>query len=473
MKNYNKEGQKLPLFGIGPFLIYGISLLSIAGLILSGNVLSSRLLDGVWAWVFRITGIVFIPLGIFIWYMGALGSDMDNHIENNKLQTGGIYSWVRNPMYVGIWFINIGLLLIWHNLWLLILLPVQWLILTIVLKNTEEKWLLDLYGEEYAAYKVRVNRLIPLKRIMKKSVKYAFILGLCKLFKIQRVMELPPEKAKKLFAKKYKGVVIPKLNDSNIDTEAESVNGSTMLWYRHKDHPGKVCVYLVGGGMLKYPSPSQTREVLSLSKKLNIDFVLPFYPLVHTGNTLADVYEIIYELYKVLLRKYQQENIYFLGGSSGANLALGMISYINDRGEGLPMPGKIYAGSPGSLLVYDDEKKLADKLDKTDVIMSQKATLSVWEGMTGGKKVADYMESLQLGNYTGLKDVYLSFGGDEVFTAAADSIRKRLEQYGVHVTMEIEEGLYHAYACIPLVDDAMPGYQRMLKYLGGCNNGNE
>ncbi len=137
------------------------------------------------------------------------------------------------------------------------------------------------------------------------------------------------------------------------------------------------------------------------------------------------------------------------------------------------MPVKIYAGSPGSLLISDEEKKLADKLDKTDVIMSQKATLSVWEGMTGGKKVADYMESLQLGDYTGLKDVYLSFGGDEVFTAAAESIRKRLEQYGVHVSMEIEEGLYHAYACIPLVDDAMPGYQRMLKYLGGCNNGNE
>lgn len=465
MKNYNKEGQKLPLFGIGPYLISSITLLTLAGLVMSRNILSSGLVDGIWAWVFRIAGIIFILLGIFIWYMGALGSKMDEHIENNKLQTGGIYAWVRNPMYVGVWFINIGLILLWHNLWLLILLPVQWLILTVVLINTEEKWLLDLYGAEYAAYKVRVNRLIPLKRIMKKSVKYAFILGLCKLFKIQRVMELPPEKAKKLFAKKYRGVVIPNLTNSKVETETESINGSTMLWYRHPEHPGKACVYLIGGGMLKYPSPSQTKEVLSLSEKLNIDFVLPFYPLIHTGNTLTDVYETIYELYKTLLCRYKPENIYFLGGSSGANLALGMISYINDRGEGLPMPGKVYAGSPGSLLIYDEEKSLADKLDKTDVIMSQKATLSVWEGMTGGKKVADYMESLQLGDYTGLKDVYLSFGADEVFTAAAETIRARLELYGVHVTMEIEEGLYHAYACIPLVDDAMPGYQRMIEYL--------
>ena len=217
--------------------------------------------------------------------------------------------------------------------------------------------------------------------------------------------------------------------------------------------------------MLKYPKPSQAKEVLSLSKELNVDFVLPFYPLIHTGNTLPDVYDMMYTLYKNMLNEYSAENIYFLGCSSGANLALGLISYINDLGEGIPMPGKVYAGSPGSLLVSDEERKKADILDKTDVIMSQKATLSVWEGMTGGKKVADYMESLQLGDYTGLKDVYLSFGADEVFTAAADSIKKRLEEYGVHVTMEIEEGLYHAYACIPLVKDAMPGYERMKEYI--------
>jgi acetyl esterase/lipase len=75
------------------------------------------------------------------------------------------------------------------------------------------------------------------------------------------------------------------------------------------------------------------------------------------------------------------------------------------------------------------------------------------------------MESLQLGDYTGLKDVYLSFGGDEVFTAAAESIRERLEQFGVHVTLEIEPGLYHAYAVMPLVKDAMPGYRRMKEYI--------
>ena len=167
MKNYNKEGQKLPLFGIGPYLIYGMALLDLIGILLSGNILSSGIVQGIWIWCFRIPGIILIPLGIFIWYMGALGSKMDDYIENNKLQTGGIYSWVRNPMYVGVWFLITGITLMWHNAWLLILIPVDWIIMTIVLKNTEEKWLLNLYGVEYAEYKASVNRCIPIKRKVK------------------------------------------------------------------------------------------------------------------------------------------------------------------------------------------------------------------------------------------------------------------------------------------------------------------
>ncbi len=46
-----------------------------------------------------------------------------------------------------------------------LILPVlDWLIMTVALINTEEKWLLDLYGDEYASYKKRVNRCIPWKR---------------------------------------------------------------------------------------------------------------------------------------------------------------------------------------------------------------------------------------------------------------------------------------------------------------------
>ncbi len=101
MKNYIKEGQKLPLFGIGPYLISSLFLVTVIGIILSSYVFRIGILNDIWIWVFRILGVLLIAGGICVWYKGALRSNMDKNISENKLQTGGIYACVRNPMYSG------------------------------------------------------------------------------------------------------------------------------------------------------------------------------------------------------------------------------------------------------------------------------------------------------------------------------------------------------------------------------------
>lgn len=164
LKNYVKTGQKLPLFGVGPYLIYGIGLLTALFIVLFGYVLRIGILDGIWVWVFRSIGGVLIILGAVIWYIGALRSGMDESITENKLKITGIYSWVRNPMYSGWWIALTGISLMWHNIFLIPVFFLNWAIITLVLINTEEKWLLNLYGEEYSNYKKRVNRCIPWKR---------------------------------------------------------------------------------------------------------------------------------------------------------------------------------------------------------------------------------------------------------------------------------------------------------------------
>ena len=85
--------------------------------------------------------------------------------------------------------------------------------------------------------------------------------------------------------------------------------------------------------------------------------------------------------------------------------------------------------------------------------------------MAAGKDVPEYMRYLQLGDYTGLKEAYLCFGGDELFSAAADSIRKRMEACGVKVTLEIGKGMYHCYSVMLLVPEAKEGYAHMIRYL--------
>ncbi len=163
MKNYVAKEQKLPLFGIGPYLVFAMALLTLVGIVLSGNVLRSGIVSGVWIILFRVVGGLLIVIGASVWFIGAMRSDMDESITENRLKTDGIYAWVRNPMYSGWWMIIAGIGLMWHNLWLVVIPFINWVIMTIVLIKTEEKWLLDLYGAEYGDYKKRVNRCIPWK----------------------------------------------------------------------------------------------------------------------------------------------------------------------------------------------------------------------------------------------------------------------------------------------------------------------
>ncbi len=163
LKNYNKEGQKLPLFGVGPYMVFGMGIVSLMGIILFGHILKIGILSAPWILIFRIMGVLLIISGIVIWFIGAVRSDMDDHIESNKLKTNGIYAWVRNPMYSGWWIAFAGIALMWHNACMLVLPAINWIIMTIALINSEEKWLLDLYGADYEAYKIKVNRCIPWK----------------------------------------------------------------------------------------------------------------------------------------------------------------------------------------------------------------------------------------------------------------------------------------------------------------------
>lgn len=77
----------------------------------------------------------------------------------------GVYSIVRNPIYSAFYLLCLGIILVENNLILLIIPVLGYVYMTIILKNTEEKWLYTLYGEKYKEYCKKVNRCIPMIKI--------------------------------------------------------------------------------------------------------------------------------------------------------------------------------------------------------------------------------------------------------------------------------------------------------------------
>ena len=159
MNKMNKNS--LPVFGVGPIYVFSCFLLTIIGLALNyygvlnqGKIQSLKI-------VMLIMSFILITIGVVLWIYAVIIQKIGNEIKKGKLLTEGVYSIVRNPIYSAFSIIFTGILLMANNIFLFILPVIFWVYLTILLKYTEEKWLMEKFGDEYADYCKKVNRIIP------------------------------------------------------------------------------------------------------------------------------------------------------------------------------------------------------------------------------------------------------------------------------------------------------------------------
>ncbi len=78
----------------------------------------------------------------------------------SSLQTSGIYSVCRNPMYLGLIFIYLGVAFIFGNWWTLLLFPALIVLINYLIILPEERYLIRAFGNSYSDYKNRVRRWI-------------------------------------------------------------------------------------------------------------------------------------------------------------------------------------------------------------------------------------------------------------------------------------------------------------------------
>ena len=76
----------------------------------------------------------------------------------SSLQTTGIYGITRNPMYVGLAIVYLGITCFIGNWWNVILFPLLFLIVQEYIIKREEKYLEFEFGQQYNDYKRIVRR---------------------------------------------------------------------------------------------------------------------------------------------------------------------------------------------------------------------------------------------------------------------------------------------------------------------------
>lgn len=106
---------------------------------------------------------------ISVGYAYAGTSGRESFLRAENLNVTGIYSIVRNPLYIGNFFMFTGLVAVFSNVYAVLVFGVFLFLQYYFVILAEENFLIETYGKDYEAYCTRVRRIIPTFKDYKRN----------------------------------------------------------------------------------------------------------------------------------------------------------------------------------------------------------------------------------------------------------------------------------------------------------------
>jgi protein-S-isoprenylcysteine O-methyltransferase Ste14 len=113
-----------------------------------------------------VAGVLCFVLGLYLFYrshadLGANWSITLEVREQHRLITNGVYRRIRHPMYAALLLYSVGQALVIPNWVAGPSYLVAFAILFVFRVQAEERMMLEQFGDDYAAYMARTDRLVP------------------------------------------------------------------------------------------------------------------------------------------------------------------------------------------------------------------------------------------------------------------------------------------------------------------------
>jgi len=112
---------------------------------------------------FTYAGVLLVMLGLGMALVAArafnvAGTPVVPFVESKVLVTGGLYRITRNPMYLGLVLVLLGVWVLFGTLSPVVPIPIFALIIDRNFVHGEERFLEEIFGEPYREYRRRVRR---------------------------------------------------------------------------------------------------------------------------------------------------------------------------------------------------------------------------------------------------------------------------------------------------------------------------
>jgi hypothetical protein len=114
----------------------------------------------------------------------------------------------------------------------------------------------------------------------------------------------------------------------------------------------KAIVYFPGGGSRRWQLPYKS-SIKKYIGKTGAELWIPLYPLLPDHDLLEET-EFVIRLHEKMLKRFQPENIVWLGFSGGADILFQAGRHIVQKYSDIPMPGMMIPVSCSGLIVSDE-----------------------------------------------------------------------------------------------------------------------
>ncbi|MCL2684598.1 MAG: isoprenylcysteine carboxylmethyltransferase family protein [Synergistaceae bacterium] len=95
------------------------------------------------------------------WAAGFIPKYRTLVVDAPCLVTGGPYAWMRNPLYAGNGIMGLGWALMAGRIWTVVFAVIYFALYSLTIIPSEEKFLMERFGDEYTLYKKTTPSLFP------------------------------------------------------------------------------------------------------------------------------------------------------------------------------------------------------------------------------------------------------------------------------------------------------------------------
>lgn len=218
-------------------------------------------------------------------------------------------------------------------------------------------------------------------------------------------------------------------------------------YFEHKTNQKKLIIYFHGGAFVSGPIYFHWSYLKKLSKRTGASVVFPIYPKA-PKYSFEDCYNFLFELYQLIVEKYQNYEITFIGDSAGGNIALSFAEQLKQKH--MPTPKNIILFSPCLDLTLSRPE--IEKLEKKNIdpMLSVKGLKLMYSAWAKNEDLKNPVLSPIFADFKNIGRIIIIVGTDEILYPEAKAFLKLAKENQVKIEFHAKDKMHHAFPLHPI-----------------------